>query len=174
MCIEHRWWHQYKKFLPLWNCRVPEDFANTNCALPRMQLMTDLTPVVELPIKGAVLLSHHPIPAVFSSLLTILLSDTGSFVEWLCWSGWKLGLVQVLGFFWWADFQVWSLTCSDVLSRHKSTELTQGTELKTHEKRTASSVQMRPRSWQDLIDMDATTWHRYIFHAVPCTVWVCW
>lgn len=61
--------------------------------------MTDLTPVVELPIKGAVLLSHHPIPAVFSSLLTILLSDTGSFVEWLCWSGWKLGLVQVLGFF---------------------------------------------------------------------------
>lgn len=33
--------------------------------------MTGLTPVVELPTKGAVLLFHHPIPAVFSSLLTV-------------------------------------------------------------------------------------------------------
>lgn len=33
--------------------------------------MTGLTPVVELPIKGEVLLFHNPIPEVFSSLLTI-------------------------------------------------------------------------------------------------------
>lgn len=33
--------------------------------------MTGLTPVVELPIKGEVLLFHNPIPEVFSSFLTI-------------------------------------------------------------------------------------------------------
>lgn len=67
---------------------------------------------------------------------SVFLSHAGSFVEWLFWSGWKLGLVQGLGFFSWADFQTWSLTWPDILSRCKGTELTQGMEFKTHEKRT--------------------------------------
>jgi len=29
---------------------------------------------------------------------------------------------------------------------------------------------MRPRSRGDLTDLDTTTWHSYILHAVPCTV----
>lgn len=116
MCIEHRWRHP-------WNWRVPEDFANTNCALPRMQVMTGLTPVVELPVKGAVLLFHHPIPAVFSSLFTI-------FAEWH-WKFCGMALLICLeirfssGFrlFWWDDFQAWSLTWSNILSWPKEWSL---------------------------------------------------
>lgn len=92
----------------------------------------------------------------------VLQSDTGSFVEWLFWSGWKI--VQVLGVFGWADFQPWSLTWLDILSRHKGTELIQGTEFKTHEKRTCVCKQ----------DLMVTTWHSCIFHAVPHSASVSW
>lgn len=105
-------------------------------------------------------LLHLPIswpPPPSSPFLLQTLSKTGSFVRLLWCSGWKL---RIWFIFLWLLFSSWS----EILSKHKGTELTQGSSLK-HMKRHHLCLCKEGRRADESISVWTKLWYSF-FHTV--------